>query len=94
MDHPLLVLGKGSNEEAEGDRLLDQESGESTGSLKELIALYAGGINGEAENGVGADSAYAMKVLKELGESEESTECFICSSEIFDEVLLPCYHRG
>jgi DNA repair protein RAD5 len=61
-----------------------------------MIAMYAGGIgDGELKGNLeGGDSNYALRVLKELGEAEDASECFICSSEIFDEVLLPCYHRG
>ena len=94
VDHPLLVLGKGANEVEEGERLLSPESGDTLGSLKEMIAMYAGGIDKSKTGDAPADSAYALKVLKELGEAEQSSECFICTSEIFDEVLLPCYHRG
>lgn len=100
VDHPLLVLGKGANEAAETDDLLGKESKDEKSSIKEMIAAYAGGArhsNGgdgdETANGDG-DSAYAQQVLKELGESEQESECFICTGEIFDEVLLPCYHRG
>ena len=93
VDHPLLVLGKGANEEQEGEKLLDAESGDAQGSLKEMIAMYAGGID-KSSGDTANDTAYALKVLKDIGESEETSECFICASEIFDEVLLPCYHRG
>ncbi len=94
VDHPLLVLGKGANEEEETDKLLAE--GEETGSLKQMIAAYAGGkseIDGD-HAGASGDGAYALQVLKELGEAEQESECFICTGEIFDEVLLPCYHRG
>ncbi|ORX36723.1 SNF2 family N-terminal domain-domain-containing protein [Kockovaella imperatae] len=94
VDHPLLVLGKGANEEEEGDRLLDTANGDATGSIKEMIAMYAGGVDAKPPGESGTETAYALKVLKEIGESEDSSECFICASEIFDEVLLPCYHRG
>lgn len=77
-----------------GERLLDAESGDETGSLKQMIAVYAGGLNGTSEGEKSTDTTYALQVLKELGEAEEASECFICTSEIFDEVLLPCYHRG
>jgi len=101
VDHPLLVLGKGANEAAETDDLLGKESKDEKSSIKEMIAAYAGGArhaNGDGDgdepmDGAG-DSVYAQQVLKELGESEQESECFICTGEIFDEVLLPCYHRG
>ncbi|ORY34105.1 SNF2 family N-terminal domain-domain-containing protein [Naematelia encephala] len=92
VDHPLLVLGKASAEDEMGDRLLDAGSGDEIGNLKDMVALYAGG--GKDVDTVEVDKAYAAQVLKEIGESEGTTECFICASEIFDEVLLPCYHRG
>lgn len=61
-----------------------------------MIAMYAGGVeddsDGKAANG--GDSTYALQVLKDIGEAEGTSECMICASEIFDEVLLPCYHRG
>ncbi len=88
------MLGKGSNEEEMGDRLLDAESRDETGSLKQMIAIYAGGLNGDTVNATPSDTQYALQVLKELGEAEDASECFLCTSEIFDEVLLPCYHRG
>lgn len=95
VDHPLLVLGKGANEAEDTKKLLDAENGDEKESLKDMIAAFAGGKpdgeNGDAANG---DSAYALQVLKELGEAEQESECFICTGEIFDEVLLPCYHRG
>jgi DNA repair protein RAD5 len=95
VDHPLLVLGKGVNEEEAADKLLDAESGDETGSLKQMIALYAGGLgDGQKDATNPTESNYALQVLKELEEAEDTSECFICSSEIFDEVLLPCYHRG
>jgi len=94
VDHPLLVLGKGSNEEEMGDKLLDAESGDETGSLKQMIAVYAGGLNDDSKDNSHSDTTYALQVLKDLGEAEDASECFICTSEIFDEVLLPCYHRG
>jgi len=93
VDHPLLVLGKGANEEEETDQLLDADGTDGDKSLKQMIAAYAG--QPKVENGdTESDSTYAQKVLKELGESEQESECFLCTGEIFDEVLLPCYHRG
>jgi DNA repair protein RAD5 len=98
VDHPLLVLGKGANEAEETDRLLEADAGDETGSLKQMIAAYAGGKgtdNGaDDEGGSNADGNYALQVLKELEEAETESECFMCTGEIFDEVLLPCYHRG
>ena len=88
------MLGKGVNEDELGDRLLDAESGDESASLKQLIANYAGGIKGVPSEAESGDSNYALQVLKELGEAEGPSECFLCTSEIFDEVLLPCYHRG
>lgn len=59
-----------------------------------MIAKYAGGADDEDTNS-DQSNEYAMKVLKEIEEAAEGTsECMICTSEIFDEVLLPCYHRG
>ncbi|EIW70729.1 hypothetical protein TREMEDRAFT_43337 [Tremella mesenterica DSM 1558] len=92
VDHPLLVLGKNSDNEETGDKLLDADSGDPASSVKELIAMYAGGLKGNDSND--ANSEYALQVLKDIGEAEETSECMICSNEIFDEVLLPCYHRG
>ena len=98
MDHPLLVLGKGSNEEEAADKLLDPESGNEAGTLKEMIAAYAGGggvSTGDKGGGAEAvDPTYADQVLKEMENVGGESECFICASEVFDEVLLPCYHRG
>lgn len=88
VDHPLLVMSKGADEDQSGDKLLDGDSEE--GNVKELIASYAGGGSG---SGV-ADPAYAVQVLKDLGDAESTPECPICLGEVFDEVLLPCYHRG
>lgn len=90
------MLGKGANEANDTDKLLDAENGDEKESLKQMIAAYAGGTvtngaDGESANG---ESAYALQVLQELGEAEQESECFICTGEIFDEVLLPCYHRG
>ena len=93
VDHPLLVLGKGANEEEETDQLLSADGAEDRKSLKQMIAAYAGQPKTESGDAEG-DSAYAQKVLKELGEEEQESECFLCTGEIFDEVLLPCYHRG
>ena len=95
VDHPLLVLGRGANEEEETDKLLT-DSGDETGSLKQMIAAFAGGsgTDNNAPNRSGGDDAYALQVLKEIGEAERESECFMCTGEIFDEVLLPCYHRG
>ena len=59
-----------------------------------MIAAYAGGLTNEDDGTSNGDSTYALEVLKKIGESEEESECFICTGEIFDEVLLPCYHRG
>lgn len=97
MDHPLLVLGKGSNEESETDLLLDAETGDQAGTVKQMIAEYAGAKedkDGGSEQDGAEDSAYKANVLKGLAEKERETECFICTGEIFDEVLLPCYHTG
>jgi DNA repair protein RAD5 len=89
VDHPFLVLGKNSDNDAAGDRLLDADAADSTGSLKEIIATFASGGNEGP-----ADPTYAAQVLKELMETESTTECFMCTNEIFDEALLPCYHRA
>lgn len=93
VDHPLLVLSKAMEEDGADDRLLDAETGDETGSLRDMIARYAGGLKGDDQMNGDTDTAYAKKVLKEIEESGVS-ECMICTSEIFDEVLLPCYHRG
>ncbi|OCF60506.1 DNA repair protein RAD5 [Kwoniella mangroviensis CBS 10435] len=96
VDHPLLVLGKSTEDDESTDRLLDADTGDEKNNLKDLIALYAGGAKskvndrGEEEE---VDHAFAEKVLKELGEQETTPICDICSNEMFDEVLLPCYHR-
>ncbi|KAK4685546.1 DNA repair protein RAD5, partial [Tremellales sp. Uapishka_1] len=90
VDHPLLVMNKGTEDDEQNDRLLETETG-GEASLKEMIAQYAGG---SIEDSKSVDPTYALSVLKELGEAESSPECMICSQEIFDEVLLPCYHRG
>ena len=95
VDHPLLVLGKTSDSEDAKDRLLDPESGDTHASVKEMIAMYAGGVKEDTVDATAQhNSDYALQVLKDLGEAEETSECPICSNEIFDEVLLPCYHRG
>jgi DNA repair protein RAD5 len=91
VDHPLLVMSKGGDEDESGDQLLDGDAEEASeeGNVKELIASYAGG-----EGSGAVDPAYAVQVLKELGDAESTPECLICFGEVFDEVLLPCYHRG
>lgn len=89
VDHPLLVLSKATEEDGSEDKLLDAGTGEQTGSLREMIAQYAG-ADKEEQDGI-EDSVYAKKVLAEI-ESKGVAECMICTSEIFDEVLLPCYH--
>lgn len=94
VDHPLLVLGKATEEDEAESKLLDADGNEEQ-SLKQMIAMYAGGADdSDAKFGSNGDSEYAMKVLKEIEEAEGTSECMICASEIFDEVLLPCYHRG
>jgi DNA repair protein RAD5 len=92
VDHPLLVMNKIASDEegAAGDDLLGSKVNGET-SLKDMIAMFSGGAD-ESQGEV--DPAYAIQVLKELGEAEEVPECMMCHSEIFDEVLLPCYHRG
>ncbi|BEI81856.1 hypothetical protein CcaverHIS002_0210160 [Cutaneotrichosporon cavernicola] len=91
VDHPLLVMSKGGDEDESGDKLLDADAGDGTGedNVKELISSYAGGGGSDA-----VDPEYAVQVLKELGDAESTPECPICFGEVFDEVLLPCYHRG
>lgn len=92
MDHPLLVLNKATEEDEAESKLLDADGNEEQ-SLKQMIAKYAGGADDETDSD--QSNEYAMKVLKEIEEASEGTsECMICTSEIFDEVLLPCYHRG
>jgi DNA repair protein RAD5 len=81
-------MGKGGDDDKAGDKLLDNED-DGEESVKNLIAQYAGGSNGN-----GVDAAYALQVLKELGEAESTPECSICFGEVSDEVLLPCFHRG
>jgi len=88
------VLGKATEDDETGDRLLDANTGDETGSLKDMIAMYAGGASEKPNGDPAQDHVYAGKVLKEIGEAEGTSECFMCASEIFDEVLLPCYHRG
>jgi DNA repair protein RAD5 len=60
-----------------------------------MIAQYAGASGSDAQaDGNGKDEGvYAKKVLEDI-ENKGVAECMICTSEIFDEVLLPCYHRG
>lgn len=87
----------------------DGQAAEQAVSLRDMIAKYAGGVGKKALNGgsngdaaeedegaegEGGGDAYALKVLKEIEEADGTSECMICTSEIFDEVLLPCYHRG
>lgn len=92
VDHPLLVMSKGAEEDESGDKLLEGDTEE--GNVKELIASYAGGGASSGDSSNGVDPAYAVQVLKELGDAESTPECLICFGEVFDEVLLPCYHRG
>lgn len=103
VDHPLLVLSKITEEDGADDKLLESDgsSADQVGSLRDMIAKYAGGKSVKSINGTGSgdeptngDSAYALKVLKEIEDADGTSECMICTSEIFDEVLLPCYHRG
>lgn len=82
-------MSKGSDEDNDGDKLISSD-GDGDMSVKQLIASYAGG----SENNASVDTTYALQVLKDLGESESTPECVICFGEVFDEVLLPCYHRG
>ncbi|WVO16207.1 hypothetical protein L204_103878 [Cryptococcus depauperatus] len=91
VDHPLLVLNKSGEDGSLGDRILESEAGDKS-SLKDMIAMYAGGMRADSPEDV--DPAYAAKVLKELGEQDETPVCELCSNEMFDEVLLPCYHRS
>ena len=79
------------DEDDSGEKLLDAQGNETVG-LKQMIAMYAGGM--ETESDGQADSSYALQVLKEIEDSEGTAECMLCMNEIFDEVLLPCYHRG
>lgn len=91
----MLVLNKATEEDEAESRLLDADGNEEQ-SLKQMIAMYAGGAddNEDSANDNPGDNDYAMRVLKEIEESEGTSECMLCTSEIFDEVLLPCYHRG
>lgn len=91
VDHPLLVLGKSGEDGELGEKILESGAGNGEGNLRDMIAMYAGGIRAETPEDV--DKAYAAKVLKELGEQEDTPICELCSNEMFDEVLLPCYHR-
>ncbi|WRT66270.1 uncharacterized protein IL334_003223 [Kwoniella shivajii] len=94
VDHPLLVLGKVIEDDETADKLLDADTGDEKNNLKDLIAMYAGGAKSDTNSdGEEVDPAFAAKVLKELGEQETTPICDICSNEMFDEVLLPCYHR-
>ncbi|ODO09770.1 DNA repair protein RAD5 [Cryptococcus amylolentus CBS 6273] len=92
VDHPLLVLGKSGEDSELAEQILDSSSADLTDSLRNMIAAYAGGARAETPEDV--DQAYAAQVLKELGEQEETPICELCSNEMFDEVLLPCYHRS
>jgi DNA repair protein RAD5 len=89
----MLVLNKATEEDDAESRLLDADGNEEQ-SLKQMIAKYAGGADDDSTNDAPGDNEYAMKVLKEIEDSEGTSECMLCTSEIFDEVLLPCYHRG
>lgn len=95
VDHPLLVMNKGTEDDELNESILNADGGEEQ-SLKQMIAMYAGGDSGaeDGEKKNAVDPAYALKVLKEMGEAENTPECPVCGGEIFDEVLLPCYHRG
>ncbi|KAL7425072.1 DNA helicase rad5 [Cryptotrichosporon argae] len=88
VDHPLLVIGKGSDDDKAGNDML-RVGGDETTDLKKLITSYASGNDDSAEDG-----GFALQVLRDLEATESAPECVICASEIFDEVLLPCYHRG
>lgn len=70
---------------------MESGAGSDEGNLREMIAMYAGGVRAETPEDV--DKAYAAKVLREIGEQEDTPICELCSNEMFDEVLLPCYHR-
>ncbi|WVQ99319.1 hypothetical protein IAU59_006451 [Kwoniella sp. CBS 9459] len=106
VDHPLLVLGKATEDDEVAEKLLDPDTGDEKTSLKEMIAMYAGGAGGkskskpsnidpgEDEENEAVDPAFAAQVLKELGEQETTPICDLCTNEMFDEVLLPCYHRS
>lgn len=93
VDHPMLVLNKATEEDEAESKLLDADGNEEQ-SLKQMIAKYAGGADDDTIDDNAGDNEYAMKVLKEIEDSEGTSECMLCTSEIFDEVLLPCYHRG
>lgn len=90
VDHPLLVMSKGADEDRDGDKLLDGDGSEEM-TVKKMIESYARGV-GVSE--VGDGDQYALQVLKDLGDAESTPECTLCLGEVFDEVLLPCYHRG
>ncbi|KIR33858.1 DNA repair protein RAD5 [Cryptococcus deuterogattii MMRL2647] len=92
VDHPLLVLGKSGEDGELGEKILESGAGNDEVNLRDMIAMYAGGVRAETPEDV--DKAYAAKVLKELGEQEDTPICELCSNEMFDEVLLPCYHRS
>ncbi|KIR40593.1 DNA repair protein RAD5 [Cryptococcus deuterogattii 99/473] len=92
VDHPLLVLGKSGEDGELGEKILESGVGNDEVNLRDMIAMYAGGVRAETPEDV--DKAYAAKVLKELGEQEDTPICELCSNEMFDEVLLPCYHRS
>ncbi|OXH42039.1 DNA repair protein RAD5 [Cryptococcus neoformans] len=92
VDHPLLVLGKSGEDGELGEKILESGAGNDEGNLREMIAMYAGGVRAETPEDV--DKAYAAKVLREIGEQEDTPICELCSNEMFDEVLLPCYHRS
>ncbi|WVQ72424.1 hypothetical protein IAR50_001976 [Cryptococcus sp. DSM 104548] len=92
VDHPLLVLGKSGSDSELAEQILESSSAGEMSSLRNMIAVYAGGARAETPEDV--DQAYAAQVLKELGEQEETPVCELCSNEMFDEVLLPCYHRS
>ncbi|WVQ88936.1 DNA repair protein RAD5 [Cryptococcus gattii] len=92
VDHPLLVLGKSGEDGELGEKILESGAGKDEVNLRDMIAMYAGGVRAETPEDV--DKVYAAKVLKELGEQEDTPICELCSNEMFDEVLLPCYHRS
>ncbi|OCF36767.1 DNA repair protein RAD5 [Kwoniella heveanensis BCC8398] len=94
VDHPLLVLGKATEDDEAVEKLLDPDTGDERTSLKEMIAMYADGVAEEEDENEAVDPEFAAKVLKELGEQETTPICDLCTNEMFDEVLLPCYHRS
>ncbi|WVR07134.1 hypothetical protein IAU60_004175 [Kwoniella sp. DSM 27419] len=94
VDHPLLVLGKVTEDDEAGEKLLDPETGDEKSSLKDMIAMYAGGAKRDVNESEDVDPAFAAKVLKELEQQETTPICDLCTNEMFDEVLLPCYHRS